>query len=77
MSKVSRDSLIKPWTRLGIKKEQYRKAKPWRNTGMSQAKYEKMILTLPQDLIDEFRRHADADLMMKEIFGEELASQLD
>ena len=70
-------SHLKPWARLGITKKQYRTAKPWKKAKMSREKYEGIILNVPQELIDEHRREAEAGLLMEQIFGKELAGELE
>ena len=44
---------------------------------MSREKYEDIILNVPQELIDEHRREAEAGLLMEQIFGKELAGELE
>ena len=70
-------SHLKPWTRLGISKELYKSARPWKKAKMSRERYEKIILNVPQELIEDFRREAEATAMMEAVFGKELARELD
>jgi len=67
---------LKPWARLGIKKEKYIKARPWKEAKMSRVKYEKMLLAVPQELIEEIRTESEAQAMIESIFGEELAEEI-
>ncbi len=67
-------SLLKPWTRLGISKKQYKALQPWKAAKMSRERYEKIILTVPQDVIDGFRREAEANALVEEIFGKDIAA---
>ena len=43
---------------------------------MSREKYEDITLNVPQELIDEHRREAEAGLLIEQIFGKELAEKL-
>jgi len=43
---------------------------------MSRERYEKIILNVPQELIEEHRREAEANAMMEAVFGKELAREL-
>ena len=70
-------SHLKPWTRLGITKEKYKLARPWKKAGMNREKYETIILAVPQELIEEHRREAEANSMLEQIFGKGLVSELD
>ena len=70
-------SHLKPWTRLGISKEQYKQARPWKKAKMSRERYEKIIMNVPQELIEDFRRESDANAMMEAVFGKELARELE
>ena len=69
-------SHLKPWARLGITKKQYKSARPWKAAKMNRDRYENIILNVPQDLIDDFRRQAEADRFIEEIFGKEIAKDL-
>ena len=69
-------SHLKPWTRLGITKKQYKKSRPWKSAKISRERYEKIILNVPQELIEEHRRKAEANAMMEAVFGKELAREL-
>ena len=44
---------------------------------MSRERYESIILNVPQELIDDFRREAEANLLMEAMFGRDLADQLE
>jgi len=74
---MKQPSHLKPWTRLGITKENYKKARPWKKAKMSRERYEKIIINVPQDLIDDFRREAEVTTMMEKVFGKELAGELE
>ena len=69
-------SNLKPWTRLGIIKGQYKKVRPWKAAKMSRERYEKIILNVPQELIEEYQREAEADMLLEAVFGKELAREL-
>ena len=44
---------------------------------MSRAEFERIILSVPQEYLDEIRLDADAQSFMESIFGKELAEELD
>lgn len=69
---MNRHSHLKPWARLGITKEQYKKARPWSKAKMSRERYEKIILNVPQELIEDFRLEAEANVIVEQIFGEKI-----
>ncbi|MCK5611922.1 hypothetical protein KAR91_59180 [Candidatus Pacearchaeota archaeon] len=70
-------SHLKPWTRLGITKKQYKAARPWKATKMSRERYEKIILNISQEIIEEHRREAEANALMEAVFGKELIEELE
>ena len=70
-------SLLKPWIRLGISKKQYKALRPWKAAKMSRERYEKMILTVPQEVIDEFWREAEVNALVEEIFGKDIANDIE
>ena len=51
--------------------------RPWKKAGMSRAKYERLIMTEPQEYLDEISLSVEADFFVESIFGEELAEELD
>ncbi len=67
-------SFLKPWTRLDITKKQYKALRPWKAAKMSRERYEKIILTVPQDVIDGFRREAEENALVEEIFGNDISA---
>ena len=74
---MTSSSHLKPWSRLGISKEKYKKAQPWKAAKMSRERFEKIILNVPQNLIEEFRREAESTLLIEQIFGKDLAGELE
>ena len=44
---------------------------------MSRANYEKIIMTVPQECLDEIRITAKAEAFVESVFGKELAEYLD
>jgi len=64
----------KPWHKLGITKQHYLKARPWKAAGMPRPKYERVIMAVPQDAIDELRRDREADILLEELFGTKLVA---
>ncbi|HPA15104.1 MAG TPA: hypothetical protein PKV75_07525 [Desulfobacterales bacterium] len=44
-------SPMKAWTRMGITRGEYLSGKPWKECGMSREKFEKLILSLPQEVV--------------------------
>ena len=41
---------------------------------MPRTKYERVIMAVPQDAIDELRRDREADILLEELFGTKLAA---
>ena len=68
---------IKPWHRMGISRRQYLNAKPWKKAKMSRAKYERIIAAVPQEVLDEIRITAEAEALVENIFGKEVADEMD
>ena len=66
-----RTSPVRPWHRLGISRKQYLSAKIWKKAQMSRQKYEKLIMSLPQDVLDELGLNAETDLILEKTFGKE------
>ena len=62
-------SSFKPWDRLGINKKLYLKAKPWKRTDMSREKFEALIMSLPQDMIDEARIGMETEDLVEALFS--------
>jgi hypothetical protein len=71
-----RTSPVRPWHRLGITKKQYLSARIWKRANMSRDKYEKLVMSLPQDVLDEVRLNAETDLILEGIFGNEAVDDL-
>jgi hypothetical protein len=44
---------------------------------MSRERFENIILNVPQELIEEFRRESEVNAMMEAVFGKGLAEELD
>lgn len=64
-------SPFKPWEKLKITKKTYLKAKPWKKAEMTREKFEKFIMELSQDFIDERRIDREAEMLLASIFGME------
>jgi hypothetical protein len=60
-----------------ITRRQYVAAKPWKEAKMSRAKYERIIMSVPQEYLDEIRITAEAEAFVESVFGGELAEELD
>ena len=56
--------------------KQYKKSRPWKTAKISRKRYEKIILNVPRELIEEHRREAETNAMMEAVFGKELAREL-
>jgi hypothetical protein len=67
---------IKPWHRMRISRRQYFTDKPWKKAKMSRVKYERIIMPVPQEYLDEIRITAEAEAFVESVFGEELAEEL-
>ena len=68
---------LKPWHRMGISRRQYLNARPWKKAKMSRAKYERIIAAVPQEVLDEIRITAEAEALVENIFGKEVADEMD
>ena len=68
---------IKPWHLMGISRRQYLNARPWKKAKMSRAKYERIIAAVPQEVLDEIRVTAEAEVFVDSVFRKELAEDLD
>ena len=66
---------LKPWSRLGITKNQYKSARPWKSAKISRQRYENIILNVQQELIEDFRREAEPNAMMEAVFGKALGAE--
>ena len=44
---------------------------------MSRAKYERIIMSVPQEYLDEIRIAAEAEAFVESVFGKDLAKDLD
>ena len=67
---------VKPWHRLGINRRQYLSAKMWKRAAMSRQRSERLIMSPPQDVLDELRLHAETDLILEKAFGKEAVEDL-
>jgi len=68
---------VKPWHRMGISRRQYFATKPWKKAKMSRAKYERFIMSVPQEYLDEIRLNAEAQVLVESLFGKKLAENLE
>jgi hypothetical protein len=66
---------VKPWHKLGISKKLYSKAKPWKRAKMSRAEFERIIMHLPQDMLDEARISMETEALVEGLFGEGMAEE--
>lgn len=64
MSKVA-DKLKseKPWAILGISRKRYEASKPWKGAKMSRDQFEQSLRLLPNEIVQEMKLHAAADLL--------------
>jgi hypothetical protein len=68
---------IKPWQRMRITRREYFAARPWKKAKMSRTKYERIIMAVPQEYLDEVRITAEAEAFVDSVFGKELAEDFD
>ena len=59
----------KPWAKLRITRKEYEARRPWMVSGMSRKNFEEIIVELPDEAIDAIYRDAEADRLVKAIFG--------
>lgn len=62
---------VKPWHRLRTTKEHYLKCRPWKKARMDRERYEQMILTIDQEIIDDIRIELETELLLEKAFGKE------
>lgn len=67
----------KPWHRMRITRRQHFTARPWKKAKMRRAKYERIIMSVPQEYFDENMITAEAEAFVESVFGEELAEEWD
>lgn len=60
----------KPWAILKISRRQYETVRPWKKSGMSRPMFEELLATLPEGFIDQLRLEADAERLLRTVFGE-------
>ena len=65
----------KPWAKLRKSRLAYEADKPWKRAQMSREKFEEMVSVIPDHLIDETKINADAENLLKGVFGEEAFEQ--
>lgn len=59
----------KPWAVLKVSRRQYETARPWKKAGLSRADYEAILGDLPEGFIDELHLEADAEKLLRSVFG--------
>jgi len=59
----------RPWQCLGISRKQYTGLKPWKKAGLKRRLFEDIVLALPDHLIQEIKRHGEAEHLINLIFG--------
>lgn len=59
----------KPWAVLKVSRRRYETARPWKKAGLSRAAYEAILADLPEGFIDELHREADAQALLRGVFG--------
>ena len=65
----------KPWAKLRKSRQAYEADKPWKRARMSREKFEEMVSVIPDHLIDEIKINADAESLLKGVFGIEAFEQ--
>ncbi len=46
-------SPVKPWQKMGLAKHQYLSIKPWKKAEMSRERFEALVLSMDQEILDE------------------------
>ena len=59
----------KPWAKLRLSRKQYEAKRPWMKSGVERKQFEKFVLEMPDDAIDALYREADAEKLVKALFG--------
>ena len=61
---------IKPWERLNLSRKAYAASKPWKTAKMKREFFEKILLSLPDELIQQWRLEGQTDFLLKQVFGD-------
>ena len=69
MNKLSeRLNTNKPWAIVGIPRKQYESIKPWKKASMSRDKFEEILRLFPNELVQDLKLHAAAELLTEKLF---------
>lgn len=60
----------KPWAKLRLSRKDYETKRPWLKSGLGRKAWESFVLALPDEAIEALYREADADKLVKALFGE-------
>lgn len=61
----------KPWAILKVTRREYEATRPWKEAGISRARFEELLALMPDGFVDHCHREADADALVKAMFGDE------
>jgi hypothetical protein len=59
----------KPWAKLKVSRKKYDTAKPWKRVNMTRKEFGELVVSMPQEVIDDLLEHAQADRLIESIFG--------
>jgi hypothetical protein len=62
------NSPMKAWLKMGITRREYLAGKPWKECGMSREKFEKLVLSVPQEVVADSKLNTD---LKDYLFGED------
>lgn len=65
----------KPWAILKVTRKQYCAARPWTRAGMTRKRYEELLSILPEGMVEEIHREADAQRLIAAAFGIDAAKE--
>lgn len=59
----------KPWAILGVSRKSYDALKPWKKMKLSREEFGNKICSLPPEVFNDLRLHADANILVDSLFG--------
>lgn len=68
MSLKDDTTATKPWAWLRMSRKKYDTLKPWKNAGMSKEEFERILLRIPSERIEEMYDEIHADKLVAAAF---------
>ena len=64
----SNHDLPKPWEKLGLARKVYSANKPWKKAKMKRAEFERILVLMPDEFVQEVKREGEAERLVNAIF---------